>query len=148
MRSVHTAGRRTPSCERLYLVHELLDILEVPVYRCESDVRDRVDRVQDVEYHLPENRRRDLMAVFGRPDRALLNLVDHLLDLQLRDRTLSKRLLNPFLEFCSIERFSSAAGSFDHHELFFLNPFVRRVPVSTREAFAASPDALAAGKAP
>ena len=119
---------------------ELLDVLELPVYGGEPDVRHFVDVAQLTQRPLADH-----PGGHGAPRHAaqvVLDVVAGALEAVERDAPFLARAQQPVEDLLLREQlFSSVA--LDHHECYLFDAFVRRVAPLARQALPASPDRVA-----
>src|SRR3972149_3531366 len=125
--------------ESLHLVHELADVLELPVHRGEADVSHLVELLEVLHHQVPELQARDLLP---RPAaEALLYIGDHIVHGLHPHRPLLARLEDRGAQLLAVEGLAPAIP-LDHHGEHVLDVLVGRVTAAALEALPAAADEL------
>ena len=139
---VYRTAVRARGSSRLELALELLNVLEIAIYRCETHVRDQVEVAQDPQRLVADRRRRHLVADAV----SELGLDPHRrpLDLGQRDGPLDARPHQAREELLAVERLARAVA-LHHVKRGVLDPFERGHPLAAEQALAPPADRSLAG---
>src|SRR5690606_26000793 len=121
-----------PRAQLPQLLEERVDVLEVAVDGRESHIRHVVPTLQALHHHLPDRAALDL--VLPEPAQLILDLVDHRLDLGLRDRTLHARQAQRSQQLAAVVRLRRAIP-FEDDERPLLHVLVGREAAAAAQAF-------------
>src|SRR5947209_14309826 len=120
-------------------VYELVDVIEPPMDRCVTEIRDLIDRAQSLQ-NLGADRRRLNFAAAGLE--IVHDLIDQLFQGQQTGGTFFESFGNAACEFAPVERLMGSVA-FDHAQVRALDFLVSGKSISAFEAFTAAANARA-----